>query len=706
MKKTIVTAYSIGLMVYLLVFCGSAVAGWKAMTSPTTKHTYALWGISASDVFIGDIDGGIYHYNGSTWSSMSSGTTREINDIWGSSASDVFAVGLQAFLHYNGSTWSSMTVPYMDYWGIWGTSATDVYAVGLYGTTLHYDGASWTSMTNAVSEHFWDVWVTPSSGEVFAVGTNGTIVHYYTGGTWTQLTSGVSTELSDIWGASENAIFAVGDKGVILFFDGSTWSSMTSNTTEILTGVWGSSATNVYAVGYNGTLLHYDGSSWSSVNSGTSKHLVTIWGSSASDIFIVGVSGTLLHYDGQSSTTTTVSSGTTTTTSVPPGNTAPTAFFEVDPSVGTTETEFTVDASGSSDAEDGIGALFVLWDWDSDGSFDTPLDAEKTATHSYPAAGTYTITLQVEDTGGLTDTTTQQVIVISEEDEGNTPPEASFGVDPPVGDTATEFTVDAAESSDAETPPENLAIRWDWETDGMWDTDFTTEKTAVHVFEAADEYLITLEVVDEGGLIDTAAMEVMVVGAEGDDDQEDGNTPPNAVVFAEPPEGDTTTEFTFVAFDSTDAEDPMEALVVRWDFESDGIWDSDYNAEKAAPYRYEVPDLYTCTVEVMDTGGLTDQAAVEVMVHDPGAEPCPIAALVDNDPQQIAALRGFRDRVLVKSRAGRLFLRTYYENQAVLREALDCSPAVRSTAAMLLSQLLQVIDQHGGSSGSDLGKHL
>ena len=100
--------------------------------------------------------------------------------------------------------------------------------------------------------------------------------------------------------------------------------------------------------------------------------------------------------------------------SVTPGpNTPPVASFSVTPLSGDVSTTFTADASSSSDAEDSLGALQVRWDWEDDGAWDTTWSNEKTAEHQYASPGTYTIRLQVRDTGELTDTTTGQVDVAS-----------------------------------------------------------------------------------------------------------------------------------------------------------------------------------------------------------------------------------------------------------------------------------------------------
>lgn len=80
----------------------------------------------------------------------------------------------------------------------------------------------------------------------------------------------------------------------------------------------------------------------------------------------------------------------------------------------------------------------------------------------------------------------------------NSPPTASFTVTPAVGTTATVFQFDASGSSDRETPAENLQVRWDWENNGEWDTEFTTTRTASHRYDTPGTKTIRLEVRDDG----------------------------------------------------------------------------------------------------------------------------------------------------------------------------------------------------------------
>src|SRR5438552_16184979 len=93
------------------------------------------------------------------------------------------------------------------------------------------------------------------------------------------------------------AVWAVGVNGTILHYNGTSWSSVSSGTVQNLNSVWGTSASDVWAVGDGGTLLHYNGISWSSVTSGTTAPLHAVWGHSAADGWDGGGT-TIFHYDG------------------------------------------------------------------------------------------------------------------------------------------------------------------------------------------------------------------------------------------------------------------------------------------------------------------------------------------------------------------------------------------------------------------------
>ncbi len=93
-------------------------------------------------------------------------------------------------------------------------------------------------------------------------------------------------------------------------------------------------------------------------------------------------------------------------------NTPPIAAIYVDPPAGTTATTFQADADGSTDHEDGA-LLTYLWDWDNDGVTD---DQGVTSSHTFSGEGAHTVTLIVQDSGGLRGYATFEVIVASSTD--------------------------------------------------------------------------------------------------------------------------------------------------------------------------------------------------------------------------------------------------------------------------------------------------
>jgi hypothetical protein len=123
-------------------------SNWTTMTSGTTSHLRAVWGSSATDVFVVGLDGTILHYDGTTWSPLDAKTSTYFYGVWGAGANDVYVVGNpifkadEAIFHYDGSTWTTLPPPKttIGYFGIWASGAKDVWAVGNAGSILHYDG--------------------------------------------------------------------------------------------------------------------------------------------------------------------------------------------------------------------------------------------------------------------------------------------------------------------------------------------------------------------------------------------------------------------------------------------------------------------------------------------------------------------------------------------------------------------------------------
>jgi cysteine-rich repeat protein len=167
-------------------------------------------------------------------------------------------------------------------YGVWSSPSGDSFAVGARGTVVHRPaGMPWRKVIRdnvPTDEDLYDVWGS-DSGDVFIVGSAGKILRK-SGEEWIPMTlpAGYSElDLRSIWGIDKNDVYAVGRAGKILHFNGTSWRPMPSPTNKLLTDIWGSSATEIFAVGEEGTIIYYDGAHWSPVHSGTPRGLHGVW---------------------------------------------------------------------------------------------------------------------------------------------------------------------------------------------------------------------------------------------------------------------------------------------------------------------------------------------------------------------------------------------------------------------------------------------
>jgi len=81
----------------------------------------------------------------------------------------------------------------------------------------------------------------------------------------------------------------------------------------------------------------------------------------------------------------------------------------------------------------------------------------------------------------------------------NQPPTAAFHYAPTNVTSATVITFDASDSTD-DQGSESLQYRWDWDSDGKYDTPFLTDPVITHQYDLAGTKIVTLQVMDRYGL--------------------------------------------------------------------------------------------------------------------------------------------------------------------------------------------------------------
>ena len=142
----------------------------------------------------------------------------------------------------------------------------DTWAVGDDGTILHYTaGDGWNTVASPTTHNLYSVFTFEDiNGEGWAVGNNGIILHH-TGrpqdiGTWSTVTSPTTNTLYSVSMLSTTSGSAVGEGGTIAHYTGGTWRTVTGPTTHTLYSVSILSTVRVYsgsAVGDVGTILLY-----------------------------------------------------------------------------------------------------------------------------------------------------------------------------------------------------------------------------------------------------------------------------------------------------------------------------------------------------------------------------------------------------------------------------------------------------------------
>lgn len=181
------------------------------------------------------------------------------------------------------------------------------------------------------------------------------------------------------------------------------------------------------------------------------------------------------------------------------------------------------------------------------------------------------------------------------DDQNPSAPMATFTVTPSSGDVIDVFQFDASGSTDSEDMVSVIQVRWDWEGDGTYDTDYSTVKTASHQFTTAGTYNVGLQVKDSDGLTGTAGRNVTV-------------TQNIASISVSPPASDVGNGFTqqFTAA-ASDGNGNSFATSFTWSSSSAGLGSIDNQGFFTAGVTAPLSGSITATA-----GGVDGSAAVNV----------------------------------------------------------------------------------------------
>jgi len=130
-----------------------------------------------------------------------------------------------------------------------------------------------------------------------------------------------------------------------------------------------------------------------------------------------------------------------------------------------------------------------------------------TCTFGGTNAGTYAVTI-TGTSGGLVHTAPVAVTITA------AGPTARFTYSPTLPFVNDTITFDASTSTDSD-PGATLQARWDWQSDGTWDTSLSSTLTAQHAFGASGTYTVKLEIQDSNGFSDTDSKVISVFASGG-----------------------------------------------------------------------------------------------------------------------------------------------------------------------------------------------
>lgn len=195
-----------------------------------------------------------------------------------------------------------------------------------------------------------------------------------------------------------------------------------------------------------------------------------------------------------------------------------------------------------------------------------------------------------------------------EKNEDATEPVASFNVNPSHGSVSTVFTFDASDSYDKSDSPDNLQVRWDWNGDMAFDTEFSTAMIREHRFDHPGIYKVVMEVSNLDGWSNRQST-VIDISAD--------SISPQASFSVTPDSCSVNTILHFCA--ATSASNICTSsteLQFRWDWNNDGVWDTPYMPDISIYHKYTDFGNYRIVLEVKNSVALTDTTSRKIFVYD------------------------------------------------------------------------------------------
>ena len=184
-------------------------------------------------------------------------------------------------------------------YGLWGTSAKNVFAVGSQGTLVHWDGGGWSVQASVTKNDLRGIYGADAQ-HVWTVGWNNA-AGFFDGLSWKATPiAGKNINLNGVFGTEDGSAWAAGTNGVYQLSPLAgvpTWQKV-PNMYQNFLAIHGSDKGHVWAVGMYGSVSFWNGLQWKTQNSNTSIALRSVWAASPTSVYAVGEAGQILHFDG------------------------------------------------------------------------------------------------------------------------------------------------------------------------------------------------------------------------------------------------------------------------------------------------------------------------------------------------------------------------------------------------------------------------
>jgi protein-arginine deiminase len=184
------------------------------------------------------------------------------------------------------------------------------------------------------------------------------------------------------------------------------------------------------------------------------------------------------------------------------------------------------------------------------------------------------------------------------------PPEAVLSVSPERGIAPEKVRLDASGST------AGVVVRFDFEGDGTFDTEYSSTLEIEHEYATPGQYPARVEVKDANGELATASKMIDLAM----------NQPPVAALTVAPESGKAPLIINADASASTDPDQAADTLEARFDFDADGIYETEFSRNKTATHTYFEIGSYVVVVEVKDARGGVATSRSKAIAVTPSAD--------------------------------------------------------------------------------------